>query len=66
MVVMKAPCIVIGGGEDARQELAPKLSIDRVKGTWKAIIILVDTHEKMISSESRGMSNEVSVMEMEQ
>jgi hypothetical protein len=66
MVVMKAPCIVKGNGEDARQELAPKLSIDRVKGTWKAIIILVDTHEKMISSESRGMSNEVSVMEMEQ
>lgn len=37
MVVSKAPCIVIGDGEDARQELAPKLSIDRVKGTWKAI-----------------------------
>lgn len=37
MVVSKAPCTVTGGGEDARQELAPKLSIDRVKGTWKAI-----------------------------
>ncbi|OLS41534.1 hypothetical protein BTR25_03000 [Bacillus sp. MRMR6] len=37
MVVSKAPCIVTGDGEDARQELAPKLSIDRVKGTWKAI-----------------------------
>lgn len=36
MVVSKAPCIVTGDGEDARQELAPKLSIDRVKGTWKA------------------------------
>lgn len=25
MVVPKAPCTVTGGGEDARQELAPKL-----------------------------------------
>ncbi|MEH7813840.1 hypothetical protein [Bacillus toyonensis] len=37
MVVSKAPCIVTGDGEDVRQELAPKLRIDRVKGTWKAI-----------------------------
>ncbi len=27
MVVSKAPCIVTGDGEDARQELAPKLRL---------------------------------------
>ncbi|SEM33019.1 hypothetical protein SAMN05192533_102204 [Mesobacillus persicus] len=77
MVVSKAPCIVKGDGEGARQELAPKLSIDRVKGTWKAINMecahtMKWWEEKDSSitsfygSESRGRSVEVSVMETEQ
>lgn len=42
MVVSKAPCIVTGDGEDVRQELAPKLRIDKIElrergklSTWR-------------------------------
>jgi len=48
MVVLKAPCIVTGGGEDVRQELAPTLSIDRVKGTWKATDTRGDTPDDVV------------------
>lgn len=37
MMVSKVPCIVTGDGEDVRQELAPRLRNNSVKGTWKAI-----------------------------